>query len=81
MDRPLTSTPATPSGYHGCYLRIDLAHASAQRVPLAEDVLRRYLGGSGLGVYLLLRERAPGVDPLAPRRRWRLSSARWSAAP
>jgi aldehyde:ferredoxin oxidoreductase len=66
VERPLTSTPATPSGYHGCYLRIDLAHASAQRVPLAEDVLRRYLGGSGLGVYLLLRERSPSVDPLTP---------------
>ena len=53
-------------GYHGCYLRIDVRHAAAERVPIDESALRAYLGGSGLGVYLLLREGATSADPLAP---------------
>jgi aldehyde:ferredoxin oxidoreductase len=52
-------------GYHGRYLRIDLSSGSATWVPLAEDVLRRFLGGAGLGTYLLHREAPAGVDPLA----------------
>lgn len=53
-------------GYHGRYLRVDLTDGSASWVPLPEDVLRRYLGGVGLGVYLLHREAPAGVDPYAP---------------
>src|SRR5262249_40142122 len=33
---------------------------------LEENVLRRFLGGSGLGTWLLLREGAATIDPLAP---------------
>ncbi len=53
-------------GYHGRYLRIDLTRGIREVVPLDEDVLRRFLGGVGLGVHLLLREGPPGVDPFAP---------------
>ncbi len=53
-------------GYHGCYRRIDLTTGSSERVPLDQATLRRYLGGSGLGVALLLREGTATVDPLAP---------------
>lgn len=53
-------------GYHGSYLRIDVTDGHARRVPLADATLRRFLGGSGLGVRLLLDEGAAGVDPLAP---------------
>src|SRR6516162_3510849 len=53
-------------GYHGRYLRIDLSTGGATWVPLPEDVLRRFLGGVGLGAYLLHREAPAGVDPLAP---------------
>jgi aldehyde:ferredoxin oxidoreductase len=53
-------------GFHGCYLRIDLTRGGVERVPLAEEVLRRFLGGVGLGTYLLHRESRPGLDPLAP---------------
>ena len=35
-------------------------------MPLADDLLRQYLGGSGLGTRLLLDENAATVDPLAP---------------
>src|SRR5438067_11360098 len=53
-------------GYHGCYLRIDVGSGTSQRVPLLESVLRRFLGGAGLGTWLLHREGPPGADPLAP---------------
>lgn len=52
-------------GYHGRYLRIDLARGSVTAVPLAESVLRRFLGGVGLATYLLHREATPGVEPLS----------------
>lgn len=58
-------TPAIP-GYHSCYLRIDLTTGAAQQVPLEESLLRDYLGGSGLGVAILLKEDSAGVDPLSP---------------
>ncbi len=53
-------------GYHGRYLRVDLTDGSSELVPLAEDVLRRFVGGAGLGTYLLHREASAGVDPFSP---------------
>src|SRR5688572_2657780 len=53
-------------GYHGSYLRIDVTAGSATRVPLDDATLRQFLGGSGLGVRLLLDEGAAVADPLAP---------------
>jgi aldehyde:ferredoxin oxidoreductase len=55
-----------PFGYHGCYLRVDLTRERVERVPLAETTLRHYLGGSGLGAWLLLREGGAMADPLSP---------------
>jgi aldehyde:ferredoxin oxidoreductase len=53
-------------GYHGRYLRIDVSFRSAEYLPLEDQVLRQFLGGSGLGVWLLLHEGAAQVNPLAP---------------
>src|SRR5687767_1964810 len=53
-------------GYHGAYLRIDVTTATAARVPIADDVLRQYIGGSGLGARLLLDEGGATADPLSP---------------
>ncbi len=55
-----------PFGYHGCYLRIDVSDGAAEYVPLDDTVLRQFIGGSGLGVWLLLDHGAAHVDPLAP---------------
>jgi aldehyde:ferredoxin oxidoreductase len=55
-----------PFGYHGSYLRIDVSRGAAERVPLPDMVLRQFIGGSGLGVKLLLDEGAAQVDPLGP---------------
>ena len=65
-----------PPGYHGAYLRIDVSRLGGgaaeggrpdgvERVPLDESTLRQFLGGSGLGVRLLLDEEAAHLDPLA----------------
>src|SRR6516162_3444371 len=53
-------------GYHGRYLRIDVSHGTAEWVPLSDDVLGRFIGGVGLGVWLMHREAPPGLDALAP---------------
>jgi aldehyde:ferredoxin oxidoreductase len=57
---------ARPGGYHGQYLRVDLTRGEGEAVPIEVQVLRRFLGGSGLGTYLLLAEGAASVDPLSP---------------
>ena len=53
------------SGYHGCYLRIDLTIGTSARIDLEEDRLRRFIGGSGLGVDILLGEGAAEAEPVA----------------
>src|SRR5579884_3664387 len=50
-------------GYHGRYLRIDLSAGAARWVPLPPDVPRRFLGGVGLGAWLLHQESPPRLDP------------------
>ena len=52
-------------GYHGRYLRIDLSTGVSESIALTTEVLRSSLGGSGLGVALLLREGTAAVDPLS----------------
>ena len=61
-------------GYHGRYLRIDATGGQprakargVESVPLADAVLRQFIGGSGLGVKLLLDEGCADLDPLDPR--------------
>jgi aldehyde:ferredoxin oxidoreductase len=56
-----------PFGYHGCLLRIDATSGHAARVPLSEDLLRQYIGGSGLGTRLLLDAGAAEAEPLSPQ--------------
>src|SRR4051794_25935167 len=55
-----------PGGYFGRALLVDLADASAERLALPEDVLRAYIGGAGLGAWLMHRLAPPGADPLSP---------------
>jgi aldehyde:ferredoxin oxidoreductase len=58
--------PAAPPGYFGAALVVDLVRGEAERLPLSEQVLRRYIGGCGLGTYLMLTLAPPAVEPLAP---------------
>ena len=51
-------------GYFGRALIVDLADACSEVLPLDDDVLRGYIGGAGLGTWLMHRLAPPGVDPL-----------------
>src|SRR3984885_9851670 len=53
-------------GYHGFYLRIDVSTGKSEYVPLDDTVLRQFIGGGGVGVWLLLSAGTAQVDPLAP---------------
>jgi len=58
----------TAGGYFGRALIVEVSGRAATGVPLEieERVLRSYLGGVGLGTWLLHRCAPAGVDPLAP---------------
>jgi len=53
-------------GYFGRALVVDAGTAAATVLPLGDDVLRAYVGGAGLGAWLMHRLAPPGADPLAP---------------
>lgn len=57
-------------GYMGKFVRVNLSEQKV-RVEnlfdyLPEEVLKTWIGGRGLGVYLMLKEVDPKVDPLSP---------------
>ncbi|ABN69774.1 aldehyde ferredoxin oxidoreductase [Staphylothermus marinus F1] len=55
-------------GYMGRILRVNLWRNKYYIEPLPpETVLRSWIGGRGLGVYLALKEIDPKADPLGPR--------------
>lgn len=56
-------------GYAGKLLRVDLTTRTIREEALAESLLRTWLGGSGLGAYLLATETGPATDPLGPENR------------
>ncbi|HEY6748193.1 MAG TPA: aldehyde ferredoxin oxidoreductase C-terminal domain-containing protein [Mycobacteriales bacterium] len=57
-----------PGGYFGRVLVVDVEgdRATGRALEVTDRVLRSYLGGVGLGTWLLHRLDPPGVDPLAP---------------
>jgi aldehyde:ferredoxin oxidoreductase len=65
---PAYSRQVTPGGYFGRALVVDVhgSAATGRGVDLDERVLRSYLGGVGLGTWLLHRLTPAAVDPLGP---------------
>jgi aldehyde:ferredoxin oxidoreductase len=55
-----------PGGYFGQALVVDVTTGTARTLPLPEEILRAYIGGAGLGAWLLHRLAEPGADPLGP---------------
>ncbi len=49
-------------GYAGEILRVDLTRGSVHEESLESDLVKKYLGGSGLGAEYLYREVPPGVE-------------------
>ncbi len=56
-------------GFFNQLLRVDLTDRKTAVEPIPDGVLKAYLGGKGLGSYLLLKENPPGVDPFSPENR------------
>jgi aldehyde:ferredoxin oxidoreductase len=54
-------------GYFGRALVVDVTSGTSREQPLPDSVLRGYIGGSGLGTWLLCQLGTPGADPLGPR--------------
>ncbi|MFW9927222.1 MAG: aldehyde ferredoxin oxidoreductase N-terminal domain-containing protein, partial [Candidatus Thorarchaeota archaeon] len=54
-------------GWNGRILWVNLTKKTSSVEELPPDVYNDYVGGKGLGAYLLYRELESGVDPLGPR--------------
>src|SRR5438876_3708384 len=56
----------TAGGYFGRALVVDAGAGTAGVLPLPDQLLRAYIGGAGLGAWLMHELGPPRVDPLAP---------------
>jgi aldehyde:ferredoxin oxidoreductase len=56
-----------PGGYFGKALLVDLSTGSGEAEPIEEPVLRSYIGGAGLGTWLMHKYCPARVEPLDPR--------------
>ncbi|OGP89474.1 MAG: aldehyde:ferredoxin oxidoreductase [Deltaproteobacteria bacterium RBG_16_47_11] len=56
-------------GFFNRLLRIDLSKKKTAIEPVPESILQTYLGGKGLGSFLLLRENPSRIDPFSPQNR------------
>jgi aldehyde:ferredoxin oxidoreductase len=70
-----------PFGHTGEILRIDLGTGQVSVQEFDERLSRRYLGGTGLIAYILLKEVPPGLDALDPRNRLIFALGPVSGAP
>lgn len=55
-----------PFGYMGKIGWVDLSKGEVQKEDLDEALARKYLGGKGLGAYLLYQHLQPHIDPYDP---------------
>ena len=53
-------------GYAGRILRVNLSNGKAQVTPLSEEYAKKYIGGIGLGMRLLIENSKPGTEPFSP---------------
>ena len=55
-----------PYGYHGKILHVDLTAGKLEVEEPTGGFYRKYMGGSAMGAYYLLKHSPPGADPLGP---------------
>ena len=55
-----------PNGYNGKILHVDLTKGVFVVEEPNEAFYRKYLGGSAMGMYYILRDVSKGIDPLSP---------------
>lgn len=53
-------------GYAGRILYVDLSTGATRTEPLSEGFAKKYIGGSGFGIKMLLDNQEPGIDPFDP---------------
>ncbi|WP_048146458.1 aldehyde ferredoxin oxidoreductase family protein [Pyrococcus abyssi] len=53
-------------GYKGKILRVDLTDGKTSVESLSDEIVEKFVGGKGLGYYIIYREVPPGTDPLSP---------------
>ena len=53
-------------GYHGRSLLVDLDTGEATYEPIPDEILRAFIGGTGLGAWLLYRHCPEKAEPLGP---------------
>jgi aldehyde:ferredoxin oxidoreductase len=62
----MSRTSETLYGYTGKLLRVNLTSGAITEEMLSRQMLRDYIGGTGLGVRLMYDEVPPDTDPLGP---------------
>ncbi len=55
-----------PNGYQGRILHVNLTDRTLTTEEPPEAFYRMYMGGSAFNLHYLLKEMAPGIDPLGP---------------
>ena len=55
-----------PGGYFGRALVVDVTDATTETLPLPDEILRGYVGGAGLGAWLMHGSRRPASIRSAP---------------
>jgi aldehyde:ferredoxin oxidoreductase len=55
-----------PNGYNGKVLHVDLTHGALTVEEPDEAFYRKYMGGSAMGMYYILRDMPKGADPVSP---------------
>ena len=68
-------------GYCGKILHVDLSAGRVQVEEPDEVFYRKYMGGSAMGTYYLLKHSPPGVDPLGPENTLSLMTGVVTGAP
>ncbi|NIQ39172.1 MAG: aldehyde ferredoxin oxidoreductase, partial [Proteobacteria bacterium] len=53
-------------GYAGKFIQVDLTRGTLDRFTVDEELLNRFIGGSGLGAAIFLDRFDPHVDPFCP---------------
>ena len=56
----------TLNGWNGQILWVDLSEEKVSTQKLDADIYKKFIGGKGLGTYLLYKNLEAGVDPLGP---------------
>ena len=54
------------AGFEGKLLEVNLTTGARKSSTVDKGILRKFIGGSGLGAKLMLDRVSPSVDPLSP---------------